>query len=311
MNEMLTFFYNLKPINLYKVENTFEFMDNHNFFLLYPVQRSKEELMDIYQICEELKIKNIPVHTFILNRENKIISKIYDQDYILFKIETHKEKEMNILDIIEFQNKLIISKNKVNLYRNNWGELWSKKIDYFEYQIRELGKNKKVILNSFSYYVGLAENAIAYANNTNNKFSLNSFDKICLNHRRLDFPNLTKEYYNPLLFIFDLQVRDIAEYLKSAFFKSEMDAWIEFKTFINFQKRSIYEYQMFYARMLYPSYYFDMYEKIMNGEESEEKLIFYIEKSKNYEQFLKNMYYEIIKIVQIEKIDWLEKKKES
>ena len=43
-----------------------------------------------------------------------------------------------------------------------------------------------------------------------------------------------------------------------------------------------------------------MYEKIMNGEESEEKLIFYIEKSKNYEQFLKNMYYEIIKIVQIE-----------
>ena len=159
--------------------------------------------------------------------------------------------------------------------------------------------------------MGLAENAIAYANNTNNKFSLNSFDKICLNHRRLDFPNLTKEYYNPLLFIFDLQVRDIAEYLKSAFFKSEMDAWIEFKTFINFQKRSIYEYQMFYARMLYPSYYFDMYEKIMNGEESEEKLIFYIEKSKNYEQFLKNMYYEIIKIVQIEKIDWLEKKKES
>lgn len=87
MNEMLTFFYNLKPINLSKVENTFEFMDNHNFFLLYPVQRSKEELMDIYQICEELKIKNIPVHTFILNRENKIISKIYDQDYILFKIE--------------------------------------------------------------------------------------------------------------------------------------------------------------------------------------------------------------------------------
>ncbi|MCI8574979.1 MAG: hypothetical protein HFI09_00740 [Bacilli bacterium] len=307
MNEMITFLYNLQPSKLINTEDFYEFEEKQYNFLLYPVKRSKEELIDIYQICEELKNKGLPVHTFILNRENKIISQIFDQNYILLKMETKKEEEMNVIDIIEFQNRLVVSKAKTNLYRNNWSDLWSKKVDYFEYQVRELGKNKKVILNSFSYYIGLAENAIAYANNTNNKFNFNPTGQICLNHRRLDFPNLTKNYYNPLLFIFDLQVRDVAEYLKSAFFKSQTDAWIEFKAFLNIQKRSVYEYQMFYARMLYPSYYFDIYERIMNNEESEEKLISFIEKSSDYEKFLKKMYVEINKIVNIEKIEWLVK----
>jgi spore coat protein YutH len=309
MKEMIAFFYNLQPSNITNIEDFFEFEANQSCFLLYQVKRSKEELEDIYHICEELKMKGIAVHTFILNRENKIISNISEKDYILLKTEI-EQKEMNIIDIINFQNNLVVSKDKANLYRNNWSELWSKKIDYFEYQIRELGKSKKVVLNSFSYYVGLAENAIAYANSTNNKLLYSGAGKICLNHRRLVFPNLTKNYYNPLLFIFDLQVRDIAEYLKSAFFKSETDAWIEFKAFLTLNKRTIYEYQMFYARMLYPSYYFDIYEKIMNNEETEENLIPFIEKSLAYEEYLKKMYYEINKIAAIEKINWLINKKE-
>ena len=66
---------------------------------------------------------------------------------------------------------------------------------------------------------------------------------------------------------------------------------------------------MFFARLLYPSYYFDIYEKIMNNEESEEKLIKYIEKSKNYELFLQKVYLEIIKYAPIERIEWLMEKK--
>ena len=86
-------------------------------------------------------------------------------------------------------------------------------------------------------------------------------EKVTLCHKRLKFPNLKKDYYNPLLFLFDLEIRDIAEYIKSSFFKSEKDAWIELKSFLNLRKLSIYGYQMFFARLLYPSYYFDEYEK--------------------------------------------------
>lgn len=305
---MITFYYNLTPTEFKQNRNNYEFKEKNSSFVLYPLTRTEEELENIYQVCEELKLRQIPVHTFIRNRENKIISNIYDQKYILLKIETPKE-EMNTIDMIQFQNGLLLLPNKKNLYHNNWENLWSQKIDYFEYQVHELGKNKSVILNSFSYYIGLAENAISYASNTNKKIGISEVDKISLSHKRVSFPNMKENYMNPLLFIFDLQIRDIAEYIKSAFFKNETDAKIEFKAFLNMNKRTRYEYQMFYARLLYPSYYFDIYEQIMNNQENEERLIPIIEKNTNYENFLQEVFIEICKIIPIDKVEWLDKKK--
>ena len=307
MKDIIKYFYNIEVTeeNIHSVNGSFEFKINQTLFFLYPAMRSEKELIDIYQICNELKLRKIPVHTLVLNRENKLISKIYDQNYILLKMETDEEKEINILDIISLQENLLISKNKRELYRNNWAELWSKKIDFFEYQIHELGKNKKIILNSFSYYIGLAENAIEYVNNTTKKYQAIAAEKISLSHKRIEFPNLSKNFYNPLQFIFDLQVRDIAEYIKSAFFKNADEAWIEMKAFNNSRKWNTYEYQMFFARLVYPSYYFDIYELVMNNKEKEEKLLLYIEKANDYENFLKRVYEEIRKVNFIDEIKWL------
>ena len=62
---------------------------------------------------------------------------------------------------------------------------------------------------------------------------------------------------------------------------------------------------MLYARLLYPSYYFDIYEEVMNKERNEEDLVSIIKKSSAYEIFLKEAYLEITKYAPIEKIDWL------
>lgn len=310
MKEILKFYYNLEAEELKCDPNDYEFIQNKTIFMLLPVKRTKEEMKNIYQICEELKRKNIMIHTFILNRDNELTTKIYDQEYTLLKIEENYESEINIIDILKFTEMLILNKEKNKFYQNNWEYLWSKKIDYFEYQVRELGKEKKVVLNSLSYYIGLAENAIAYSNNAIKKYPKTDLEKITLCHKRLKFPNLKKDYYNPLLFIFDLEIRDIAEYIKSAFFKSEKDAWTEFKSFLSLRKLSAFGYHMFFARMLYPSYYFDIYEKIMNEREDEENLIQFIEKTDQYENFLKRIYNELSKYTLMEKISWLIEKKE-
>jgi len=305
MKEMIKFYYNLTAANLEKKNDLYQFNDKDSYFFLYPVYRSTKELEEIYQICEELKRINIPVHTFILNKENKIITKIYEINYVLLKAEENPIKEYNILDIIKMENAIHLTKTKSELYRNIWGELWSKKIDYFEYQIRELGKDKKVILNSFTYYIGLAENAISYVNNTVRKMNTNVSQMITLCHKRVKFPNLSKEFLNPLFFIFDLRVRDIAEYIKSAFFNNEEEAWIEVKTFLSSSELTLYEYQMFFARLLYPSYYFDDYEEIMNKELDESVLLKYIKKAHNFEKFLNKIYMEIQKKVPIERVEWI------
>lgn len=307
MNDLIKFHYNIECENIKEEKGCYNFTTNGITFLLCPFLRSEEELRDLYQICEELKQMQIPVETFILNREGKLVTNLYEKNYILCKNEQNPNKEYNILDMIEMMNNLHLSEVKSKLYRNQWSELWSKKIDYFEYQIHELGKEKKVILNSFTYYVGLAENAISYINNALKKET--KLSKITLCHKRVYFPNLSEDYLNPCTFIFDLPERDIAEYIKSAFFVNEEEAWIELKALLRMKNQSFFNYTLFYGRLLYPSYYFDVYEQIMNNEEQEEKLLPYIKKAPEYEVFLKKVYLEITKIFPMEPIEWILKKK--
>ena len=68
---------------------------------------------------------------------------------------------------------------------------------------------------------------------------------------------------------------------------------------------NVYEYQMLFARLLYPTYYFDLYESIMNKDTDEEELVKVIKRVDEFELFLKKTYLEISKYAKIEKIDFL------
>ena len=261
---------------------------------------------DILLCVQNMKEKGIEVNDIVLNINNQVLTKINEYNYILMAVSNYSEN-YDIFDIVNIANKLRLNNTNSKLYRNNWGELWSQKIDYFEYQIRELALNKPVIKDSFSYYVGLAENAIGYVNNAN--FKYNTLNRIVvLSHRRVFYPNYKLNYLNPLSFIFDLEVRDVAEYLKAMFFSEEdmeYEALEDLKCYLKIRSLSVYEASMFYARLLYPSYYFDIYEEVMNKDRNEEDLVNIIKKSNNFETFLKEAYLEITKYAPIDKIDWL------
>ena len=218
--------------------------------------------------------------------------------------------EYNVLDMIDLAKILVVGNKKSILYRNNWADLWSSKVDYFEYQIRQLGKDKTIILNSFSYYIGLAENAIIYVNNTTKKYQISVNEKITLQRKRVVFPNIALNYFNPINYVIDIEVRDIASYFKSLFFNSYEDLFIEVNAYFKKRKLGIYGYQLLYARLLYPSFYFDIYEKVIEGDLDEETLIPIINKANDYELFLKDMYKIISKYAPIERVDWLLKKEE-
>ena len=253
-----------------------------------------------------MKEKGVDAHNIIVNINGEVLTKVDNYNYILMSVSNFNE-EYDIFDIVNMTNKLTLNYQTSKLYRNNWGALWSEKMDYFEYQVRELGLNKVVIQDSFSYYLGLAENAISYVNNTNLKYNTFNNAKITLSHRRIFYPNYKINFLNPLSFIFDLEVRDIAEYLKAMFFspKNDEDVLEELKYFLQIKKLTPYEYSMLFARLMYPSYYFDLYESIMNNDESEEKLVPIIAKTKEFELFLKEAYLEISKYAPLDKINWL------
>ncbi len=305
MKKDIEYYYNIKIEHLEQLNNCYFFKYNNENYYFVLLNRPEEDLKEILIVCEELKNKGILCHNFMLNKDKKIVTIINNINYVMLKPLQNEKEELDLIDITNIQNNLLLKEEKSKLYRNDWARLWSEKIDYFEYQIREIGKDKKLILNSFSYYIGLAENAISYVNNVNETYQKEYLLTLC--HKRVYYPTYKLNYYNPLSFIFDLRVRDIASYLKNKFFKKE-DACIELENYLKHIKLSNYEYAMLYARLLYPSYYFDIYEKVMNNEENEDKLVEIISLVDEYEEYLKQVYLLISKYSYIDSVDWIMKK---
>lgn len=304
MKETLEYYYGLDIENIEELDGKYHIkQENQDYFFVF-YNRGIEELEDIINVSNEMVKKGINVHKIFINRNNSFLTKVGEYNYILFAVSNLNE-EYDIFDMVKISEKLVLNNNKSNLYRNNWGTLWSEKIDYFEYQVRELSIEKDVVKNSFSYYVGMAENAISYVNNTNMKYGGDAY-RIVLSHRRVFYPNYKLNYLNPLSFVFDLEVRDIAEYLKAMFFKKDISFCLdELSSYLKIRHLSLYEYQMLYARLLYPTYYFDVYESVMNKNGDEEQLVNIIKKCDSYEEYLKKAYLEISKYAKIDKIEWI------
>lgn len=302
MKDTIEFYYDLKIDNIYLDNNIYHFeIDKNEYYFVY-FNRPKDDIENILIIINELVNKNIPVHKIIFNNKNEPITNIDEVPYVLLKIQ-NKNEEYSILDMLKYSKTLTLVNSKNGLYRDNWAKLWEIKNDYIENQLQEI-KISDLLHNSIDYYLGLSESAICFVNNVSEKYYLSSADKIVLSRKRIEYPNYNLNYFNPLAFIFDLEVRDVAEYLKSMFFKGE-DAFFELDLYLKTNKLTIYGYNMLFARLLYPSYYFDLYEKIVNYNEKPDQIIEIIAKEEEYEQFLKKAYKQISLYAPLENIEYL------
>ncbi len=310
MDELLKTYYNLYDVVLIEQKEFVSFSYQEKMYYFVPYQRSEEELEELVLLNQELINKKIPTAQFILNNQRSYLTLYEQKKYVLLEY-TKPNEEYDILDMVRFNHQLVVNRKKSILYRNQWAELWSSKVDYFEYQVRQLGKDKTIILNSFSYYIGLVENAISYVNSTKKKYQISPKEKITLQRKRVVFPNFNINYFNPLHYVIDIELRDIASYFKSLFFNSYEDLWIEVHAYLKQNPLSIYGYQLLYARLLYPSFYFDIYEKVIEGEMEEEALIPIINKAEDYELFLKDMYEVLSHYAPMERVEWIVSQKKE
>ncbi len=306
MKELIEYNYNIELEEVDDGDELTSFYYYGNLYIFVVTIRSKKELDEIISCSEELQQKNVKSYSLIKNKDGKSYVNIGEEVYVLLKIDEFYKKEVDIVKMIEINKKTLLNKTSKGMYKNLWGKLWSEKIDYFEYQVSQLGKDKEIILDSISYYIGLAENAISIVNKMNSNFKDKTECRVCLCHRRIYQPNYELNYYNPLSYIFDLEIRDIAEYIKSQFYKGN-DALLDLSTYLKCVKLCEYEYNMLFARILYPSQYFDLYEKVMIDNENQNILISIIAKIEEFEEFIFEVYNEISKYSKVECINWLTK----
>ena len=303
MNNIINYYYKINVLDVYFLGDKYYFNYRDNNYFLVPFNRDINDLKGILIICDELKRRNILTNEIIINIFNKYFIPINNKYYVLVKENTNIYN-LTLNDILYIQNNTINISNNFNLYRTNSIKLWEDKIDYYEDKIKEIQNKYRYVDMTFDYFIGLAENAVIYL--INNKVEVNN---TVLSHRRINIVNGSFDYYNPVNYIIDNRTRDFAEYIKQLFFSEKLDfeIVINFLNYMNFSKD---EYVLLMGRLLFPTYYFDLLDRIIDNNEKDIILKNVYEKIDEYILFLKQLFNYILynRRINIQFIPWIIKK---
>ena len=254
MKNIINYFYGINIMDYCENDDKYIFYMNNMKYIFLPFDRDKNEIRNVYNIYQELKKRIILTNEIVPNKFDNLITEYNGQSYVLIKKYEFRNK-IDINDIIYIQNNTMNIFKDMSLIRTNYINLWERKIDYYENN-SELRKHN-LINKSMDYYIGLGENAIIYLVNNNVRIK-----NIVLSHRRISEDKSSFEFYNPVNYILDSRARDLADYIKILFFYDDVqeDVILSILKIINFDRE---ECILFIARMLYPTYYFDVIDKIM------------------------------------------------
>ena len=298
MNNFIEYFYGIKVQNVIYNDKYYSFIYHGYVYRLY-IYENDIDVSFLYDINKKL-INNTLMSQIILNRDNEIVSSYNGISYILIKVFVNINKSISLEEISFISNSF--SKDKINI---NWGVLWSNKIDYLEDLINENGKKYPLIVDSFNYFVGMCENAIAYFNS----IVLDNNYKYVVSHKKIKFDDMVDSLYNPLNITFDYKVRDVAEYIKNSFFNKNYNIFNEIVIYLNKNYLSFMEVKLLIARLLYPSFYFDMYEDILIDNKEEKIILNIISQLDDYEEYLDRIITFFKNYYNVEEIEWIKKRR--
>jgi len=296
MKNIIEYYYNFISINITKRNNKMTFDYTNTNYEIIESLRTNEELREIYMLLLNEKKYN----KIILTKNNNVSVINNNKLYIIEKINNNNEK-IEIRDILSKNRIQNIEKYKI-IRRDDWYKLWIEKIDYINYQRAHIKGDNQVLEQYIDYYIGLSENAISYLLNASD-LAKDDRDIPVISHRRINSLN-KEDYYDANNIIVDHYTRDIGEYFKYLFFYNNIDIQDISKVIKNLNL-SEYGFRLLFCRLLFPTYFFDAYEKIINNNENEKIVVSIINKASKYEEFLKDVYKEINKKTRIPSINWI------
>ena len=306
MNNILAYYYSLHPDEIIHKKNSYFFNYLNSEYVFMMFERPLSDADSLYQINKQMIKQNLLVHEIKLNNENRILTYINNVPYVLMEIFVNKNARITLSEICHINNNSINVKCDNIIARYDWVNLWETKNDYLETQINEIGKKYPNLCTFANYYIGLAENAISYVRMAN---LLEDDAPLSICHKRIEPEGTLFELYNPIGFVCDYRVRDVSEYVKKSFFE-KMDAKEIVNEFFTNNYISYKEALLFYGRLLYPSYFFDIQGKIINENADERKIEEVVSMSDEYEQFLLWVYSFLVKKYNkyIPGVDWIIKR---
>lgn len=268
MKNVILYYYNLNNISLTRYKNKI-LVKNDNDFYWFELVENIDEVKRQYELTKNQE----EYYDFVPNKEKSIFTRYKDNYYVLLKV---KENKGDILDRIIKPIEVDV-RDEVKL----WKELWIRKSDFIEYQMKHIANKYKTIDESIDYYIGLVEVSIQYLSYNEKKQE----EKRYLVHKRIDKRN----FYNPLNVKVDIKERDLAGYLKLLFMEEDYTE-DDISRIIDRANLSFDERIRLFARLLFPSYYLDVYDLVVSCDAGEDELKKVILRNEEYELFLRMIF---------------------
>ncbi|WP_203363128.1 spore coat putative kinase YutH [Bacillus sp. REN10] len=189
-----------------------------------------------------------------------------------------------------------------------WRARWEQELDQLETSISSVIKKgvdsefAAMVIDSFPYYMGLAENAIQYVMDTEIDETPGTTDYGTICHHSFH----TKLWVNrdfihhPFDWVYDHPARDVAEWIRSSYWEGTLLYRSNFQQFLHEYQQaeplSPFSWRLIYARLLFPAHYFDCSRAYFSSrslhekKEKEERLKKYMKNTTEYERFLASFY---------------------
>lgn len=291
MINVIKYYYNMKNISIHKVGKKVFVKHRNDIYFLQEID-NQEKVLEIYNL---LKWNN-NFYSFVINKDQSIFTPYNGKVFVLLR--------KYILNSVNMIRNVVIEKNivdKLQLNRKNWQNLWERKIDYYEYQMNHIYGKFPIIDESIDYYIGMTETAISFF--YYNHLEGDDGQLVACHHRVIDDEF---EIHNPLNVVVDYRERELGEYLKTIFWSNNYKNKDLYKLLKNFNCSKLGYYRL-YARMLYPSYYFDLYDKIVNENEKQGEISKILVRVEEYEHYLQRIHEIINSFFEFQNIDWIKK----
>lgn len=294
MKNAINYYYGILAEDIHQKDNTYTIITNSGTYALELFDYDPKIAKTIYDLSLNLNNQGIYCHRIMINLEGNYITNINGRLYVLMELKGDFKKVVEIDDLINYSFQI---KEISELKNSDWRTLWMNKIDYFEYQINQLGLKYPKVRESSSYFIGIAENGIMLCNEIKNEI-------IYLSHRRINSNSTYYDLYNPLNFIFDTRVRNAAEYFKSMLINNKKP---EIIYYIEKSNLSENELKLLFLRMLYPSFYFDEFENLLKENKDDQRIKKIIDSIDRYELLLTELYDYVSQKTILPAIEWIKK----
>lgn len=306
MKNTINYYYNLNPNKINQQFHFYYFYVDQELYYFTIYTRKSKDIQAIYDFNQEMLQRNILVHEIINNRTNTILTYINQIPYILLKISININKFISLAEINYLSNIYIPYRNE--LMRSNWAVLWANKIDYLEYHNEQNYQKYPLLSNSFNYFIGLAENAISYLNHAVASLKPEKSDIGVISHDIITLDDTIYSLYDPQNIIIDHKARDVAEYIKISFFRDNYSIFDELDEYFKHNYFSFYGIHLLIARILYPSFYFEIYDEIVRNQVNESAILKITSRISEYEKYLADIFGYFHRYYHIEDIGWLKKR---